>query len=83
MQLVLMCLAFAATVLLVLSLYPSVSNKITEKDSGTPEKAADVVQLLLRPFPSSHMQADRRLYWRTAALYVVCCCHPLFERTCS
>lgn len=42
MQLVLMCLAFAATVLLVLSLYPSVSNKITEKDSGTPEKAADV-----------------------------------------
>lgn len=42
MQLVLMCLAFAATVLLVLSLYPSVSNKVTGKDSGTPEKAADI-----------------------------------------
>ena len=42
MQLVLMCLAFAATVLLVLSLYPSVSNRITGQESGTPEKAADI-----------------------------------------
>lgn len=34
MHLVLMCLAFAATVLLVLSLYPSMSNKFTGQEEG-------------------------------------------------
>lgn len=40
MRLVLMCLAFAATVLLVLSLYPSVTDKLTGQESGANRNAA-------------------------------------------
>ena len=42
MRLVLMCLAFAATVLLVLSLYPSMSNKFTGQEEGPLGQPADV-----------------------------------------
>ena len=42
MRLVLMCLAFAATVLLVLSLYPSMSNKFTGQEGVNFGQGSDV-----------------------------------------
>ena len=60
MHLVLMCLAFAATVLLVLSLYPSMSNKFTGQEEG---KIADPAAVRIAQKPACTYAARIKDWW--------------------
>ena len=51
MRLVLMCLAFAATVLLVLSLYPSVTNRLTGQDEAANRNTAGAEKAVKFSYP--------------------------------